>query len=200
MVVDEVLNSDIAIICRKMRQRCGKDAEDLRNKARGRRFTAIALTDREFLASSATSKASLQKGVRATVRCGLGLPARRRVLFDRGKTAVDDLAKPAPLMAGNAVLRSLAVEPAVRGHLVARAGVPREAMALAVAGVEVGAGTEQQRGEDRPTHQMAPSASRRRQCFSAWSGGSLASSCTSGCFGLRVGGFAACWRGLCVQS
>lgn len=176
-----------------------KNAAELRNKARGRRFAAIALTDREFLASSATSKASLQKGVRATVRCGLDLPARRRVLFDRGKTAGIDLAKPDALMAGNAVLRSLAVEPAVRGHLVARAGVPREAMALAVAGVEVGAGTEQQRGEDRPTHQMAPSASRRRQCFTASSGLRRPSWATSGSLGLRCG-LACCWRLLLVQS
>lgn len=182
-----------------MRQRCGKDAEELRNKARGRRFATIALTDREFLASSATSKASLQKGVRATVLCGLGLPARRRVIFDRGKTADHDLAKPDRQMAGNAVLRSLAVEPAVRGHPVARAGVPRDAMALAVAGVEVSAGTEQQRGEDRPTHQMAPSTSRRRQCFTASSGFRWANWATSGSLGLRWG-FACCWRLLFVQS
>lgn len=82
---------------------------------------AIALTDREFLASSATSKASLQKGVRATVLCGLGLPARKRRFSDRGKTADNDLAKPAPLMAGNSakVVRSMGKGRALCGHRVA---------------------------------------------------------------------------------
>jgi len=84
-----------------MRQRCGSDAEELRNKARGCRFAAIELTEGEFLASSATSKASLQKGVRATVRCGLGLPARKRVLFDRGKTADYAAAEPENCADGN---------------------------------------------------------------------------------------------------
>ena len=53
--------------------------------------------------SAPTSKASLQKGVLASVRCGLGLPARKRRFSDRGKTADHDLAKPDALMAGKAV-------------------------------------------------------------------------------------------------
>ena len=69
--------------------------------ARGSRLPTIALPDGEFLASSATSKAGLQKGVRATKRSGLGLPARKRIFSDHGKTAVDDLVKPETLMDGN---------------------------------------------------------------------------------------------------
>ena len=70
--------------------------------ARGSRLTTIALPDGEFLASSAT--ASLQKGVRADLRRGLGLPARSRQFSDRGKTAGNDLAKPDNLMAGNTLI------------------------------------------------------------------------------------------------
>lgn len=46
-------------------------------------------------------KSELAKGSPGRRSSGLGLPARRRQISDRGKTAVDDLAKPDALMAGN---------------------------------------------------------------------------------------------------
>lgn len=55
----------------------------------GCRKSTIRLPDREILASSAKSKAGLQKGVRARGHGGSGLPARMRRCSDRGKTADD---------------------------------------------------------------------------------------------------------------
>lgn len=46
-------------------------------------------------------KSGLQKGVRTADRCGLGLPARRRVFFDLGKTADYAAAEPENCADGN---------------------------------------------------------------------------------------------------